>query len=59
MTFYEKSNGFKTNNMKLNKDKCHILNSGHKYENVCFQMEDKDFGSVLNKNYLRLKWLET
>ena len=25
---------FETNNMKLNKDKCHLLVAGHKYKNV-------------------------
>ena len=29
---------FETNNMKLNKDKCHLLVSGHKYENVWVKM---------------------
>ena len=27
--------------MKLNKDKCHILVSGYKYENVWVKMEDQ------------------
>ena len=30
-----------TNNMKLNKDKCHHLVSGHKYENVWVKMGDE------------------
>ena len=25
---------FENNNMKLNQDKCHLIASGHKYENV-------------------------
>ena len=32
---------FKTNNMKLNKGKCHLLVSGHKYENVWVKMWDE------------------
>ena len=32
---------FETNNMKLNKDKCHLLVSGHKYENVWVKMGDE------------------
>ena len=32
---------FETNYMKLNKDKCHLLVSGHKYENVCVKMRDE------------------
>ena len=32
---------FETNDMKLNKDKCHLLVSGHKYENVWVKMEDE------------------
>ena len=31
---------FEANNMKLSKDKCHILVSGHKYENVWVKMGD-------------------
>ena len=31
---------FETKNMKLNKDKCHLLVSGHKYENVWVKMGD-------------------
>ena len=32
---------FETDNMKLNKDKCHLLVSLHKYENVWVKMGDK------------------
>ena len=32
---------FETNKMKLNKDKCHLLVSGHKYENVWVKMGDE------------------
>ena len=32
---------FKTNNLKLNKDKYHVLVSGHKYENVWVKMGDE------------------
>ena len=32
---------FETNNMKLNRDKCHILVSGHKYENIWAKMVDE------------------
>ena len=32
---------FETSSMKLNKDKCHILVSGYKYENVWVKMEDQ------------------
>ena len=32
---------FEANNMKLNKDKCHLLVSGHKYENVWVKMGDE------------------
>ena len=32
---------FETNNMKLNKDKCHLSVSGHKYENVWLKMGDE------------------
>ena len=36
--------------MKLNKDKCHLLVSGHKYENVWVKMEDeKIWGSGKQK----------
>ena len=33
---------FETNNMKLNKDKCHLLVSGHKFENVWVKMGDEN-----------------
>ena len=29
---------FENNSMKLNDDKCHLLTSGHKYENVWAQI---------------------
>ena len=29
------------NNMKLNQDKCHLLVSGYKHENVCAQIGDE------------------
>ena len=32
---------FETINMKLNKDKCHLLALGHEYENVSVKMGDK------------------
>ena len=32
---------FETNNTKLNRDKCHILVSGHKYENIWAKMVDE------------------
>ena len=32
---------FETNNMKLNKDKCQLLVSGHNYENVWVKMGDE------------------
>ena len=32
---------FETNNMKLNKEKCHLLVSRHKYENVWVKMGDE------------------
>ena len=32
---------FETSNMKLNKDKCHLLVSGHKYENIWFKIKDE------------------
>ena len=32
---------FETNNMKLSKDKCHLLVSGNKYENVWVKMGDE------------------
>ena len=43
---------FETNKMKLNKDKCHLLVSGHKYKNVWVKMGMNKFGKVQNKNYL-------
>ena len=30
---------FETDNMKRNKDNCHLLVSGYKYENVCAKMD--------------------
>ena len=32
---------FQNNNMKLNHDKCHLLVSGYKHENVWAQIEDE------------------
>ena len=32
---------FETNSMKLSKDKCHLLVTGHKYENVWIKMADE------------------
>ena len=29
---------FESNNIKLNKGKCHLLGSGHKYKNVWVEM---------------------
>ena len=46
---------FEANNMKLNKEKCHLLFSGHKYENVWVEMGDEKIGKVQNKNYLGWK----
>ena len=30
-----------TNNIRLNRNKCHLLVSGHKYENVCIKLGDE------------------
>ena len=43
---------FETNDMKLNKDKCHLLVSGHKYENVWVKMEDEKNWESAKQNYL-------
>ena len=32
---------FQTNDMKLNKEKCHLLVLGHRYENVRVKMKDE------------------
>ena len=44
---------FETNNMKLNKDKCHLLVSGHKYENVWVKMGDE---KNLGKCKIKINW---
>ena len=41
--------------MKFNKDKCHLVVSGHKYENVWVKMGDEQIWKVQNKNYLNWK----
>ena len=45
---------FETNNMKLNKDKYHLLVSGHKYENVWVKMEEEKIWESSNKSYFFL-----
>ena len=42
---------FENNSMKLNQDKCHLLVSGSKYENVWAKMGKKKFGKVKSRNY--------
>ena len=50
---------FETKNMKLNKEKCHLLVLGHKYENVWVKMVDEKIwesakqellGTVIGRN---------
>ena len=42
---------FENNSMKLNDDKCHLLVSGHKYENMWVQTGKLKFGKVKHKSY--------
>ena len=49
---------FETNNMKLNKDKCHLLDSGHKYDNVWVKMGDEKIWEKAKQNYLEWKYEE-
>ena len=49
------SEWFETNNMKLNKDKCHLLVSGHKYENVWVKMGDKQISEGAKQNLLGIE----
>ena len=42
---------FENNSMKLNQDKCHLLVSGFKYENVWAKIGKTKFGKVRSKNY--------
>ena len=46
---------FENSNMKLNKDKCHILLSEHKPENVLVKWGKKKFEKVQNNNHLGWK----
>ena len=42
---------FESNYMKLNQDKCHLLVSGYKNENIWARIGELKFGRVQNKNY--------
>ena len=42
---------FESNSMKLNQDKCLLLVSGFKYENVWAKLEKRTFGNVRSINY--------
>ena len=44
-----------TNNMKLNKNKCHLLVSGHKYENVWVKLGDEKIWKSTKPKLLRIK----
>ena len=46
---------FEANNMKLNKDKCNLLVSRHKYENVWVKMGDTKIWESAKQNYLEWK----
>ena len=46
---------FETNNMKLNKDKCHFLVSGHKYENVWVKMGDEQIWESAKQKLLGIE----
>ena len=41
---------FENNNMKLNQDKCHLLVSGYKNENVWANIGKEKFGKVISRN---------
>ena len=42
---------FENNSMKLDQDKCHLLVSGFKYENVWAKIGKQKFGKVRTRNY--------
>ena len=46
---------FETNDMKLNKDKCHLLISGHKYENVWVKIGDEKNWESAKQKLLGIK----
>ena len=46
---------FETNNMKLNKDKCHLLVSRHKYENVWVKMGDEQIWESAKQKLLGIE----
>ena len=46
---------FETNNMKLNKNKCHLLVSGISIKMFSLKWGIKKFGKVHNKHYLEWK----
>ena len=37
--------------MKLNKDKCHLLIAGHKYEHAWAMMDKQGYGKAEKKNF--------
>ena len=41
--------------MKLNKDKCHILVTGDKHENVWVKMGDEKFWEIAKQKLLRME----
>ena len=46
---------FETNNMKLNKDKCHLLVLGHKHENVWVKTGDEKIWESAKQKLLGMK----
>ena len=46
---------FETNNIKINKDKRHLLISGHKYENVWVKKEDEKIWESAKQKLLGMK----
>ena len=46
---------FETNNMKLNKDKCHFLVLGHKYENVWVKIWDEQIWESAKQKLLGIE----
>ena len=42
---------FENSSMKLNQDKCHLLVSGFKYENVWAKIGKQKFGKIRSRNY--------
>ena len=46
---------YETNNMKLNKDKCHLLVSGHKYEDVWVKMGDEKIWETAKQKLLGME----